>query len=63
MTDLAGFVGIVVTTGFFIVDFLLLLPSNLLTNVDIYGNDNIKPKPGTDLTTDITTGKNPPNNL
>ncbi len=53
----------VVTTGFFNVDFLLLVPSNLLTNVEIYGKESTKPKPGIDRTTDIITGKNPPNNL
>jgi hypothetical protein len=63
LTDRAGFDGIVVTTGFLMVDFLLFVPSNLFTNVEIYGNDNTKPKPGIDRTTEITTGKNPPNNL
>ena len=63
LTDRAGFDGIVVTTGFFIVGFLLFVPSSLSTNVEIYGNDNNKPKPGIDRATDTTTGKNPPNNL
>jgi hypothetical protein len=29
----------------------------------MYGNESIKPRPGIERKTDITTGKNPPNNL
>lgn len=60
---LTGLAGFAVTTGFFAVVLLLFVPSSLLINVEIYGKDNKKPKPGIDRRIEIMTGKNPPNNL